>query len=163
MSVKQPAEIRMELARLHWELQEYGEAVDCLERVVRDGLASDKLRSRLESHLAESSEIGVAPEVVHRIRSVLDKVGSVRDGGQGFQPGSPIATPTLARLLADQGHADKALAVAAGLLEQNPDDERALAVKAELGLASAPRQRVIDELSRWLANARRLRQERVVT
>jgi tetratricopeptide (TPR) repeat protein len=153
----------MELARLHWELQEYGEAVDCLERAVRDGLVSDELHSRLESHLAEASEIGVAPEVVHRIRTALEKVGSARDGDQGFEPGSPIATPTLARLLADQGHADKALAVAAGLLEQNPDDERALAVKAELGLASASRQQVIDELSRWLANARRLRQERVVT
>jgi hypothetical protein len=61
----------------------------------------------------------------------------------------------LARLLADQGHADKALAVTTGLLEQNPDDERALAVKAELSKSTVSKRKLIDELSRWLENARR--------
>lgn len=153
MSATQPLEIRLELARLHWELGEYGEAVRCLERAVLDGPAESILGPRLEAYLAEAAESRVAPDIVDRIKVALAKVNSPTE--QDFKASSPIATPTLARLLADQGHADKALAVTTGLLEQNPDDERALAVKAELSKSTVSKRKLVDELSRWLENARR--------
>ncbi len=158
MNATQSLEIRLELARLHWELGEYGEAVKCLERAVLDGPVESVLRPRLKAYLSEAAESKVAPDIVDRIKVALAKVDSSTE--QDFKPSSPIATPTLARLLADQGHADKALAVTTGLLEQNPDDERALAVRAEISESTASKRKLVDELSSWLENARRRRQGR---
>ncbi len=158
MSAEQPLEIRLKIARLHWELQEYDEALSCLERAVNGAPVPDELRSELEACLGKADDVGASPLLVARIRRAMGAQDplAVRD----FEPSSPLATPTLARLLAKQGHADKALSVTKSLLEQNPDDERALAVKAELSTGSARDQNMIDELSRWLANARRLGQRR---
>ncbi len=158
MSAEQPLEIRLKIARLHWELQEYDEALSCLERAVNGAPVPDQLRSELEECLAKADDVGASPLLVARIRRAMaaEDPLAVRD----FEPSSPLATPTLARLLAKQGHADKALAVTTSLLEQNPEDERALAVKAELSTGFARDQNMIDELSRWLANARRLGQRR---
>ena len=50
---------------------------------------------------------------------------------------APLATPTVARLLAEQGHPEKALAVADDVLRRNPGDARALAVRASLEQAAA--------------------------
>lgn len=158
MSAEQPLEIRLKIARLHWELQEYDEALSCLERAVNGAPVPDQLRSELEAFLAKADELGASPLVVAQIRRAMGAEDSLVE--RGFEPSSPLATPTLARLLAKQGHADKALAVTTSLLEQNPNDERALAVKAELSTGSARDQNVIDELSRWLTNARRLGQGR---
>ncbi len=160
MTAKQPIEIRLEIARLHWEIQEYGLALDCFERALKDDSGAPELRSRLEACLGEAVEKGVAPEIIDRIRRSIERLSPIDIAGEGFEPSSPIATPTLAGLLADQGHADKALAVATSLLEQDPDDERALAVKARLSADMGSRKKVIDELSRWLGNARRRRQGR---
>ena len=157
MSAEQPLEIRLKIARLHWELQEYDEALSCLERAVNGAPVPEVLRSELEAYLLKADDVGASPLVVARIRLVLGAEDSLAE--RDFEPSSPLTTPTLARLLAKQGHADKALAVTTSLLEQNPDDERALAVKAELSTAVGD-QNVIDELSRWLANARRLGQWR---
>ncbi len=158
MSAEQPLEIRLKIARLHWDLQEYDEALHCLERAVNGTSVPDELRSELDAYLVKADDVGASPLVVARIRRVLGADGP--RAGRYFEPSSPLTTPTLARLLAKQGHADKALAVTTSLLEQNPDDERALAVRAELKTGSARDQNVIEELSRWLANARRLRQGR---
>ncbi len=150
----EPLEIRLKIARLHWELQEYDEALSCLERAVNSAPVPDQLRSGLEAYLAKADEVGASPLLVARIRRAMGAEDSLVE--RDFEPSSPLATPTLARLLAKQGHADKALAVTTSLLEQNPDNERALAVKAELSSGSARDKNLIDELSRWLENARRL-------
>jgi len=68
---------------------------------------------------------------------------------------APLATPTMVRLLADQGHADKALAVADDLLRRNPGDVRVLAARESITARPARRSshaRTIAELERWLAN-----------
>ncbi len=158
MSAEQPLEIRLKIARLHWELQEYDEALSCLERAVNDAPVPDELRSELDSYLEKADDVGVSPQLVARIRRAMGAEASQAE--RDFEPSSPLTTPTLARLLANQGHADRALAVTTRLLEQNPADERALAVKAELSSGSARDHNVMDELSRWLRNARRLGQER---
>ncbi len=154
----EPLEIRLKIACLHWELQEYDEALSCLERAVNGATVPDPLRSRLEAYLAKADEAGASPLLVARVRRAMGAEDSLVE--RDFEPSSPLATPTLARLLAKQGHADKALAVTTSLLQQNPDNERALAVKVELSIGSARDQNVIDEFSRWLANARRLGQAR---
>ena len=68
-----------------------------------------------------------------------------------------LSTSTLAELLARQGHEDRALLVAEDVLRRNPRDARALALKRRI-LEGAPvrrEDRVIEELERWLARARR--------
>lgn len=153
-------EKRLQIARLHWELGEHGDALECLERAVDECLPSPELRARLASFLAELAVHETSPQIGEQLRQVLEQLDPPENAREEPEPVSSIATPTLARLLAEQGHADKALAVAARLLEQNPADERALAVKARLAGESGSNEKVIDELSRWLGNARRRRQGR---
>jgi hypothetical protein len=64
------------------------------------------------------------------------------------------STSTVAELLAEQGHTDKALAVTDDVLRRNPRDERALAMRERL-MAGDHRKspEVARVLERWLANA----------
>jgi hypothetical protein len=78
---------------------------------------------------------------------------------------APLATPTVARLLAEQGHPEQALLIAADVLRRNPDDARALAVRASLERPAAPERtpsgrngRIVAELERWLGNLVRRKQ-----
>jgi tetratricopeptide (TPR) repeat protein len=146
VSDRNPAEIRMELARGHWALAEYDEAIECLLRVVSDaphtpGLAETVAKYALES---QDSRLAAANEALN-----------VR---QGLSDGSPLHTATMAKLLAEQGHESQALRVASDALHRNPEDERARAVHERLAGGRHESQRAqVEELERCLVRIRERR------
>ena len=156
MSEKDPAKLRLELARMHWALGERAEAVAALERGIKQPGADLDAALALVDACLEELEAGDAVDLAARLAGLRARTVEAlerRDGNADLP--APLASPTLARLLADQGHADKALAVADNLLRRNPGDARALAVKESI-TARPPRRsshaRTIAELERWLQN-----------
>jgi tetratricopeptide (TPR) repeat protein len=160
-------EVRLGLAQGHWEIGEYEEALRCLERALEE--PSDdpqdprlgELASRLVGELSGQAGAGASEDLRTRLYRVLE-AASASDELSGS-----IATPTLAELLAEQGHAEKALRVAEDVLRKNPEDTRARAVRERLQPSppsahpeARPESRrdgdaVIAELERWLGNLRR--------
>ncbi len=67
-----------------------------------------------------------------------------------LDPGPALATPTMAELLEQQGHAEKALEVAERALARNPGEARALAVRNRLSPSPSPHERQIAVLETWL-------------
>lgn len=64
------------------------------------------------------------------------------------------STPTVAELLAEQGHTDRALAVTDDVLRRNPRDARALAMRERLVAGDHRKSaEVARVLERWLENA----------
>ncbi|HXZ86454.1 MAG TPA: tetratricopeptide repeat protein, partial [Myxococcota bacterium] len=162
VSDKDPAKLRLELARMHWALGERAEAVGALERAAKQpGLELEALLALLDACL-EELEAGDAVDLAARLAGLRARtVEALESRDANADLPAPLATPTLARLLADQGHADKALAVADDLLRRNPGDARALAVKQSITARPARRSshaRTIAELERWLANLARRQQ-----
>lgn len=158
MSANDVTRIRVDLARGHWQIGERGEAIVCLERAAAAFPLHDGLLAFVESCL-EDLEAGGAEELALRLAALRAQILDALDAQDAQAMPAPLATSTVARLLAEQGHPEKALAVADDVLRRNPSDERALAVRASLELpraARAPRPsrnaRVIVELDRWLAN-----------
>lgn len=146
----------MELARGHWALEEFDEAIECLLRVATDtpnapGLAETVAKYALESH---DPRLAAAHEAL--------------SSQQGLTNSSPLHTATMAKLLAEQGHESQALQVASDALHRNPDDERAREVHESLATrapedgsaASAPSANV-EELERWLVRIRERRHKGV--
>lgn len=148
--------IRLDLARGHWSLGEHDEAVDCLERALEQDPASMPALELLESILDELAEVPPAtPDLETRLRGlrvrcseILPAEQSLRDPVAALSPS--LATPTMAALLADQGHTERAFEFAQDLLRRDPSDERAAAVHERLRPAGARGRREIAVLERWL-------------
>lgn len=152
---KDRVQIRMEVARGHWALAERDQALNCLERAVREEPTYPGLRDLIEEMLSEANattSLGVSNE---RLLRMLDEIDHRWMGAVAEDPVPAIATATLAQLLADQGHTERALRVAQDVLRANPGDERARAVRARL--RPMRNQRIIRELERWLENSRNRR------
>lgn len=156
MSDLDPVKIRMNLARGHWSLGEFDAALECLERAAAQDHEHPGLRELLEALFGDAAA-DAPPEVVAQLRSVMHVV--VTTASDEVELPTPLATATMAGLLAEQGHEEQARAVTEDVLRRNPDDELALAVRAKLNPDDASRQRrVVAELERWLRNARHPRQ-----
>jgi hypothetical protein len=163
VSGKDPKKMRLELARMHWALGERAEAVTVLERCAREQADPEEMLDTVDGFL-EELEAGDAPDLAARLAKVRARAAEAFDARENADLPAPLETPTLAKLLADQGHAEKALAVADNLLRRNPADVRALAVRESL-TSAPPRKsqkkshtRAIAELERWLANLERRKQ-----
>jgi tetratricopeptide (TPR) repeat protein len=165
MSARDATQLRVELARGHWQLGERAEAVACLERAAEAGAPADALLPLVIAGLDELDGAG-EDELATRLASLRARLAPASAPPEPAPVPAPIATPTLARLLAEQGHAEKALAVADQVLRRNANDERALAVRAQLAgpgpatPSGAGNSRRIAELSRWLANLARRKQDK---
>jgi hypothetical protein len=159
MTKQDATRIRVELARGHWQIGERVEAVACLERAASGAPLEPGLLGLVEACL-EDLESGGAEELALRLGMLRAQILDAQDAHPAEAVPAPLATPTVARLLAEQGHPEKALAVADDVLRRNPGDQRALAVRASLApppaTPSRPRPRkssnarVIAELERWL-------------
>ncbi|MCP4006059.1 MAG: hypothetical protein GY725_17890 [bacterium] len=159
MSKKDPTQLRIEIARGHWALGEIEEAVVCLERAVSAALDPNTLMLVVGTLLDD-----VASEPVNeRLIALRDCILERMEIKAGFQLPEPLATPTMAQLLADQGHPEKARAVANVVLEKDPDNERARAVRDSLGSPLEDRRaRTILKLERLLAAAQRRSQREAI-
>ena len=164
MTKQDATRIRVELARGHWQLGERAEAIASLERAASGAPLEPGLLGLVESCL-EDLESGGAEDLALRLAMLRAQLLDAQDAHSAEAMPAPLATPTVARLLAEQGHAEKALAIADDVLRRYPGDQRALAVRASLAPATAqpassppasPRPRtnskarVIAELERWL-------------
>jgi tetratricopeptide (TPR) repeat protein len=161
MTKQDATRIRVDLARGHWQLGERGEAIACLERAAAASPLHDGLLALVETCL-EDLESGGAEEMALRLAALRARILDAQDEHSSEAMPAPLATPTVAKLLADQGHPEKALAVADDVLRRNPGDARALAVRASLAQPPPARRpqsssnaRVVAELERWLANLAR--------
>jgi tetratricopeptide (TPR) repeat protein len=171
MSGKDPAKMRLELARMHWALGERADAVTTLERGAAAIADPESLLALVDGYL-EELEAGDAPDLAARLAGLRAKAVEALEAREAPAVPAPLATPTMAKLLADQGHSEKALAVTDDLLRRNPGDARALAVRESItaqgapAAPSAPRRtgrknhsRAIGELERWLGNLARRKQK----
>ena len=84
------------------------------------------LASSLANDLSHVAGAGAGDDLLARLEHVVDAVGEIEELSDG------IATLTLAELLADQGHSERALRVAEDALRRNPDDARAQALRDRL-------------------------------
>lgn len=165
MSVRDATQLRVELARGHWQLGERAEAVTCLERALDAGATAEALLPLVDAGLDELEGSG-DDELGARLAQLRERLAPASPAPDAVPVPTPLATPTMAKLLAEQGHAEKALAVADQVLRRNANDERALAVRAQLArpktdaAPSSVHARRIGELSRWLANLARRKQDK---
>jgi tetratricopeptide (TPR) repeat protein len=160
MSANETTRIRVDLARGHWQIGERVEAIACLERAAADLPLYDGLLAQVEVCL-EDLEAGGAEELALRLAALHAQILDAVDENSAEAMPAPVATSTVARLLAEQGHPERALAVAADVLRRNPGDARALAVRASLEKTQPARRppvrnaSLIANLERWLANLAR--------
>lgn len=161
---KDPAKMRLELARVHWALGERAEALGALERAANQMADPDALLA-LVDHCLEELEAGDAVDLAARLAGLRARAIEAIDARESADLPAPLETPTLAKLFAEQGHADKALAVTDSLLRRNPGDRRALAVRESLQAPAPARPRaphrntsIVAELERWLGNLGRRKQ-----
>jgi tetratricopeptide (TPR) repeat protein len=161
MSANEATRIRVDLARGHWQLGERQEAIVCLESAAAALPLYDGLLAFVEVCL-EDLEAGGAEELALRLSALRAQLLDALDELSAEAMPAPLATSTVARLLAEQGHPEKALAVAADVLRRNPGDARALAVRASLEKTRPAQQsqpsanaRVVVELEGWLAKLAR--------
>ena len=161
MSGNDPAKMRLKLARMHWALGERAEAVSALERLAAKLGDPDSLLALVDACL-EELEGGDAVDLAARLAGLRARALEALEARDNADLPAPLASPTLAKLLADQGHNDKALAVTDDLLRRNPADARALAVREAITAKPArpvkTHERTIAELERWLANLARRKQ-----
>ncbi len=165
MNKKDPTQLRIDLARGHWSLGEHEEAVACIERALSEVPDPSPLMVLIGTMLDDVS----AEPVVERLIAVRDRVLAQMETRAGFELGEPMSTPTMAQLLAAQGHAEQARAVAEDALRKDPENERARAVRDSLAQPAAPpaaaavdgnKARTIATLERWLAAAQRRMQRK---
>ncbi len=166
MSGKDPALMRLELARMHWALGERAEAVGAIERAARALPDPDALLALVDSCL-EELEAGDAVDLAARLAGLRARAVEAIDARESADLPAPLETPTLAKLFAEQGHSEKALAVTDSLLRRNPGDRRALELRESIRAKppSAPHRnkRIVSELERWLGNLTRRNQGDAVT
>ncbi|HTO53546.1 MAG TPA: hypothetical protein VMR50_09185 [Myxococcota bacterium] len=161
-SSKNSATLRLELARMHWALGERAEAVGALEKNGQALGDPESLLALVDEYL-EELEAGDAVDLAARLAGLRARAVEALEARDSAELPPPLVTPTVARLLADQGHSEKALAVTDDLLRRNPRDVRARAVRDALtAKPERPRDEnhapVIEELERWLGNLARRKQ-----
>src|SRR5262245_40794544 len=99
-------ELRLSIARGYWALGEHDDALSALERGAEEDPGCDSLREFASSLEAD----GLQGAILERLTAVRESLLRVARGGDDGELSVPrISTPTLAELLAQQGHADKAL------------------------------------------------------
>lgn len=160
MSERTELDIRLDLARGHWTLGDHDDALFCLERCAEREPMNAELRKLAESFLDDLRANSGQELLEKRVEELLSGLSPAPSDGPAADA-DPLASPslasaTLAGLLAEQGHTGRALEVVEDVLRRDPGDERARAV--ERNLQTRERERddaVIEELERWLANARR--------
>lgn len=168
MSGKDPAQMRLELARVHWALGERAEAIGALERAATQMSDPDALLALVDGCL-EELEAGDAVDLAARLAGLRARAIEAIEARESADLPAPLETPTLAKLFAEQGHSEKALAVTDSLLRRNPGDRRALAVRESLTAARPAaaephaNTRIVAELERWLQNLTRRKQGDVFT
>src|SRR5262245_45597047 len=154
--------MRLELARVHWALGERAEAVGALERAAAQLTDPDAFLTLVDGCL-EELEAGDAVDLAARLAGLRARAVEAIEARDSADLPAPLETPTFAKLLADQGHSERAPAVTANPLRRHPGDRRPLAVRGSLqhAPAAAPRRRharVVAELERWLGNLTRRKQ-----
>lgn len=154
-------ELRIELARGHWELEERAEAVACLERLAGQAPSHAALAECVERFCADPA-VRADAGLGRRLAELRERV-AVR-APEAAEPGpSSLATSTLAELLAEQGHTRRALEVAEEVLRRNPDDARARAVRRRAAGSDAPSgprvEAHIERLQLWLRRLKRRSRE----
>lgn len=146
--------IRLDIVRNHLALGEADEALHNLGKAIADDPGEPELLALLQ----QPETALVLP--AEGLRALQDRVRAARWGEEAAETlGPPLATPTMAQLLADQGHSEKALQVAEDVLRRDPEDRRARAVHSALTHAPETLSAQIEPLERWLARIRRRRQE----
>jgi tetratricopeptide (TPR) repeat protein len=153
LTQKSPALIRLDIVRSHLALGEVDEALCNLEKVIACDPDEPELLALLEE---PETARQLPPEALRELESRVP--GPSWGGDAAERLGPPLATPTMAQLLAEQGHSEKALQVAEDVLRRDPQDERARAVHSALTDSSGARGARIEPLERWLAQIRRRRQ-----
>ena len=152
---RSPSEIRMDLARGHWALNEHDDAIFCLERIVEEDPATANLLELADSFMGELAGLSHQALLVDRLDNLCHRV--IESQGPPPAKSSNLATSTLAELLERQGHRGRALEVAEDVLARNPDNERARSVRGRLLAQAEPEapsshQQRLAELERWLEN-----------
>ncbi len=168
MNATRRAEIRLQVAQGHWALGEQAEALAALDRAAREDPTSQGLLDWIDTIRNEVREGPVASYVEALQEQLLPTFRAVESPESASSEAADFphrddlpATPTLAELLADQGHRDRALQVTDDVLRDNPANERALAVRARLQVRPHAGDETLRTLERWLANLER-RQPREV-
>ncbi len=146
--MKSPIRIRLALVEGHWTLEEHDQALECLRRARAAEPEEPAIEALVDRFLGEVEE-GKAPA---GLRAVLEGMKRAPEPPSmpALDPGPALATPTMAELLEQQGHAEKALEVAERALARNPGEARALAVRNRLSPAPSPHERQIAVLETWL-------------
>jgi tetratricopeptide (TPR) repeat protein len=155
VSDEERLEIRMRLAAGHWTLQEYDEAVRCIQWAIEEDPGHPGL-PRLLAQLRATLDEERAPS---ELRSTLDRLTEMveaTESGWDDDDLPPLTTATVAELLAEQGLPQKAVRVAEHVLERNPSDERARTLLSQLSVPGVGDPRIAP-LERWLENIRRWR------
>ncbi len=152
-------ELRLQVAKGHWALGEHDEALRALERAAEED-PCDSLREFAAELDPEALDGSLAARLGAVLAALARPSAPTNEAGEEDEDVPRLSTPTLAELLADQGHAGKALRVAEEVLRRNPGDERARAVRARLRPPPRDRERWIAELERWLRSAQQRRMQR---
>ncbi len=154
MTQKSPVLIRLDIVRNHLALGEADLALRNLERAVAEDPEEPELLALLR---APETREALPQEVLQEFESQVRAL-TAREWDAEERLGPPLATPTLAQLLAEQGHSEQALQVAEDVLRRDPEDERAQAVHSALRHGPRGQGSRIEPLERWLAQIRRRRQ-----
>ena len=128
MSLKSPVQIRRELAEGHWQLGEHRQAISCLRLALEAEPDDPALHELLERFLTEAEQGVASVRNLEALTQLVQPPARVRPSATASEPGFAITTPTMAELLEQQGHQERALEIAEGVLSKNPHDARALAV-----------------------------------
>jgi tetratricopeptide (TPR) repeat protein len=148
------AEIRLELVRGHWSLGEYEEALTCVGRAVEYDPEDPQLIEVLDQLISESELQPVPSGIPAQLAEFRERI-TLADPSQGELE---LATVTMAELLEQQGHPERAAEVAEEVLRRQPDEDRAQQLLARLTAELGARDHVLTELERWLSNARAMQQ-----
>ena len=179
MTEKDRIALRLRLIEDHWALGEDTETLSSLEKAMDEAPDHPDIAAQLRLLRASAESDHHPVEIRERLDELAVQVFGLEEGEDQAAPEAddqdlpPLATSTVAELLAEQGLHDKARAVAAEVLERSPADERArtllrrLAQRPELeetgmdgGGEPVARAAQIERLERWLAHVCQVRNER---
>ena len=155
------ASLRLQVAQGHFALGEFDEAFAALSRGLDEAPDYPPIAEFVQTIEGEPPDARLAEQLAG-LRARVAPVPSVEiELDQEVDDAIPtLSSSTLAELLAQQGHARKALRVAEEVLRRNPEDERARAVRERLRAPRRERERWIAELERWLGAAKSRRQQK---
>ncbi len=156
--MKNAIQIRLELVAGHWCLGEHDQALACLSRAIDTEPNEPRIGKLVNRLLAEVEQGAAGAEVREVLEHLKARVACEAALAQPVEAGFALATPTMAELLEQQGHRERALQVAQDVLRRRPGDARALAVRKRLCPRSEPHEQQIAVLERWLDYFRHRRQ-----